>query len=320
METDYDVLGLAALPNDDELLPQIFAPDFMHLLNEADFLDEVPVVAQSTSLPVDPATTAAASGADMRPQMSPLFVPSSASDATAQPQQQLEGDLLVVTQQQEQGMLLFDQQLYRAASASSVGDGISAAGSPAHSAPGSPISSRPVSSSATTALKFGQQRSSSQPSPSAADDDTRTAVSAAIHLLQQQHQQQLRRSGQHQQWQQQQQQQSPAVSQACLPQEEKPLTNAQLAALKRKAPEVNWRSIQVGGRISILISAAVEVVLMLLFSAACQHVEPVLMAACICCFVYLAFAAAVLVDVVGLCWPGWFRIDAGHIVNDVMPE
>jgi len=29
METDYDVLGLAALPNDDELLPQIFAPDFM---------------------------------------------------------------------------------------------------------------------------------------------------------------------------------------------------------------------------------------------------------------------------------------------------
>eukprot|EP00775_Hariotina_reticulata_P010695 gene10695-10852_t len=42
METDYDVLGLAALPNDDELLPQIFAPDFMHMLNEAEFLDEDP--------------------------------------------------------------------------------------------------------------------------------------------------------------------------------------------------------------------------------------------------------------------------------------
>jgi hypothetical protein len=244
METDYDVLGLAALPNDDELLPQIFAPNFMHILGEADLFDEVPVVDQSTSLNVHPATSAAACGGHTRPQISLMSMHGGTSDAATQQQQQLGGDLLLVTQQrQEHGMLLFDQQLYHAAPASSVGDGGSAAGSPVHSVPGSPISSRPASSSATTALTFEHQRSSSQASPSAADDDTKTAVSAAIHLLQQQHQQQLQRSSQQHQWHQQ---QSPAGSQAFLQQEEKPLTKAQLAALKRKAPEVNWRSIQVG--------------------------------------------------------------------------
>jgi len=216
---------------------------------------------------------------------------------------------------------------------------------PVHSVPGSPISSRPASSSATTALKLEHQRSSSHPSPSAADNDTITAVSAAIHLLQQQHQQQLRRCSQQQQWQQQ---QSPAGSQACLQQEEKPLTKAQLAALKRKAPEVNWRSIQVGCLLQPYVCILAGCCLCScpsyackqLIQHACSHVvtpaaqhaasmwsycnivscsKPAAMQSYLQASHCLVLGSAILVDLAGLCWPGWLRVALSiHYVTPIM--
>jgi len=72
------------------------------MLSEAELFDDVPVVAQSTSLPVHPATSAA-SGGHTRPHLSLMCVPGGASDTADYQRQQLEGDLLVTQQDTSAG-------------------------------------------------------------------------------------------------------------------------------------------------------------------------------------------------------------------------